>query len=205
LITFGKFVFKMKNNLAIKDIEIRELQKCIAEYEDAFAFKKLFFHFFIPLKTFSYAILKSKEQAEEVVADLFVEIWAKRKKLMGIDNLKTYLYVSARNNSLRILRQTQKAKTISLDNLKVEFASIDLNAEDALIGEEVIKKVETVIEQLPQQCKLIFKLAKEDKLKYKEIAELLSISVKTIDNQLATALKKIASVIKMPQKRSIPK
>ncbi len=195
----------MKNNLGISDLEIQELQKCIAEFEDAFAFKKLYFLFFVPLKSFSYSIIGSKEQAEEIISDLFVEIWSKRKQLMLIENLKTYLYVSTRNNSIRRLQQIQKTKTVSLNSLKIELASVDQNAEDILIGNEVIKKVEAVIDQLPPQCKLIFKLAKEDKLKYKEIAEILTISVKTIDNQIATALKRIASVINITKKKPISK
>ncbi len=195
----------MKDNLAINHKEIQELQKCIAEYEDAFAFKKLYFYFLAPLKSFAYSILGSKEQAEEIVSDLFVEIWSKRKQLMEIENLKTYLYVSTRNNSIRRLQQIQKSKTVSLNSLKIELATVDRNAEDILISNEVIKMVETVIEQLPPQCKLIFKLAKEDKLKYKEIAEILTISVKTIDNQLSTALKRIASAISISKKKSISK
>lgn len=182
-------------------INIFELQQRIAEYEDAVAYKKLFFLFFLPLKNFSYAILKSKESAEEVVSDVFVEIWAKRKQLLEIDNLKMYIYVSVRNASLRRLQQTQKTKTLSLDDIEVSFASSDLNAADTIISKELVEKIEIAIENLPPQCKIIFKLAKEDKLKYKEIAELLSISVKTIDNQISTALKKIASVLNLTQKK----
>ena len=182
-------------------INIFELQQRIAEYEDAVAYKKLFFLFFLPLKNFSYAILKSKESAEEVVSDVFVEIWAKRKQLLEIDNLKMYIYISVRNASLRRLQQTQKTKTLSLDDIEVSFASSDLNAADTIISKELVEKIEIAIENLPPQCKIIFKLAKEDKLKYKEIAELLSISVKTIDNQISTALKKIASVLNLTQKK----
>jgi RNA polymerase sigma-70 factor (family 1) len=180
---------------------IYELQQRIAEYEDATAYKKLFFLLFLPLKNFSAAILKSKESAEEVVSDIFVEIWARRKQLLEIEDLRMYIYISVRNASLRRLQQTQKGKMLSLDDLNVEFASTDPDAAASLISNELMQKIENAIDQLPPQCKIIYKLAKEDKLKYKEIAQLLTISVKTIDNQLSTALKKIASVLNIPAKR----
>ncbi len=185
-----------KDNLNSNDIA--DLQQRIAVYEDAIAYKKLFFLLFLPLKNFSYAIVKSKEYAEEIVSDVFVEIWAKRKKLQEIVDLKMYIYISVRNASLRKFQQTQKRKILSLDELSVEMVSVEPDAETCLINAEQIKKIETAVEQLPPQCKIIFKLAKEDKLKYKEIAELLAISVKTIDNQLSTALIKIASVLNLP-------
>lgn len=178
--------------------DIHELQNRIADYDDVAAYKKLFFHFFLPLKSFSFSILKTKEIAEEVVSDVLIEIWGRRKQLPGIEDLKMYLYVSVRNASLRKLQQTQKTTVLSLDELEVEFASADPDAEASLITSELAKKIELAIDQLPPQCKIIFKLAKEDKLKYKEIAVLLNISVKTIDNQLSTALKKIASVLNTP-------
>jgi RNA polymerase sigma-70 factor (family 1) len=180
---------------------IYELQQRIAEYEDATAYKKLFFLLFLPLKNFAAAIVKSKETAEEVVSDVFVEIWARRKQLLEIGDLRMYIYISVRNASLRRLQQTQKGKMLSLDDLDVEFASTDPDAAASLISYELVQKIENAIEQLPPQCKIIYKLAKEDKLKYKEIAQLLTISVKTIDNQLSTALKKIASVLNIPAKR----
>ena len=181
---------------------IYELQQRVAEYEDAVAYKKIFLLFFLPLKSFSYSILKSNEAAEEVVSDVFVEIWARRKQLMEIENFKMYLYISVRNASLRQLQKIQKTKTLSLDDLDITFACADLNAADSIISKELVSKIETAIEQLPPQCKIIYKLAKEDKLKYKDISQLLSISVKTIDNQIATALKKIASVLNLSIKKS---
>jgi RNA polymerase sigma-70 factor (family 1) len=185
----------MEKKLPITAHDIHELQNRIADYDDVAAYKKLFFHFFLPLKSFSFSILKTREIAEEVVSDVLIEIWARRKQLPEIEDLKMYLYVSVRNASLRKLQQTQKTTVLSLDDLEVEFASAEPDAEASLITGELAKKIELAIEQLPPQCKIIFKLAKEDKLKYKEIAVLLNISVKTIDNQLSTALKKIASVL----------
>lgn len=191
----------MEKKQTINAHEVHELQQRIADYEDVAAYKKLFFYFFLPLKSFSYSILKSKEAAEEAVSDIFIEIWAKRKQLLEIEDLKMYLYISVRNASLRRLQQTQKTSMLSLDDLAVEFASPDPNAETFLITNELAQKIDHAIESLPQQCKIIFKLAKQDNLKYKEIAQLLNISVKTIDNQLSTALKKIASVLNMSVKR----
>ncbi|WP_462255462.1 RNA polymerase sigma factor [Ferruginibacter sp.] len=193
-----------KTNL-LNNNSVYELQQRIAEYEDAAAYKKLFFLFFQPLKSFSYSITKSKETAEEVVSDIYIEIWARRKQLQEIEDLKMYLYISVRNASLRRLKQTQKTSVLSLDDLEVEFASNDPDAENNIITNELAEKIERAIESLPQQCKIIFKLAKQDKLKYKEIAQLLNISVKTIDNQLSTALKKIASVLNLPAKKHASK
>ena len=69
------------------------------------------------------------------------------------------------------------------------------NPEQLLITSEAVKRIDHAIQNLPPRCKLIFKLVREDKLRYNDIAELLSISVKTIDNQMAIAVRKISSAI----------
>jgi RNA polymerase sigma-70 factor (ECF subfamily) len=185
----------MKGKTNLTASELKELQQHIADYEDQVSYQKIFFHFFLPLKSFAYSIIKSKELAEEIVSDTLIEIWAKRKQLAEIEDLKMYLYVSVRNASLRKLQQTKKSLTLSLDEVDVEFTSAYENAETIMLAQELAQKIDQAIQQLPQRCKLIFKLAKEDKLKYKEIAILLNISVKTIDHQVSIAVKKIAEVL----------
>jgi len=191
----------MKGKTILNASELKELQQHIADYEDQVSYKKIFFHFFLPLKSFSFSIIKSKEVAEEIVSDALIEIWAKRKQLAEIADLKMYLYVSVRNASLRKLHQNKKAFTFSLDEVNVEFTSAYENAETILVNQELSQKIDAAIQQLPQRCKLIFKLAKEDKLKYKEIAVLLNISIKTIDHQLSIAIKKIASTLHISLKK----
>jgi RNA polymerase sigma-70 factor (ECF subfamily) len=195
----------MDEKLYISPNALKELQQHIADYEDQTSYKKIFFHFFLPLKSFSFSIIKSKEIAEEIVSDVLIEIWAKRKLLAKIEDLKMYLYVSVRNASLRKLKQTQKSKMISLDGVQVEFASASENGETILLTQELSEKIEEAILHLPQRCKLIFKLAKEDRLKYKEIALLLNISIKTIDQQVSIALKKIAEVLHISLKKPTAK
>ncbi|MEO5892048.1 MAG: sigma-70 family RNA polymerase sigma factor [Ferruginibacter sp.] len=191
----------MDDKISINSIALQELQQRIADFEDEVSYKKLFFHFFLPLKSFAFSIIKSKELAEEVVSDILIEIWAKRKQLAEIEDLKMYLYVSVKNASLRKLQQTKKSMVLSLDEVNVEFASAYENGEAILLTQELAEKIDIAIQQLPQRCKLIFKLAKEDRLKYKEIAVLLNISVKTIDHQVSIALKKIADVLHISLKK----
>ncbi len=191
----------MNEKTSLNSLALKELQQRIADYEDEVSYKKLFFHFFLPLKSFSFSIIKSKELAEEIVSDILIEIWAKRKQLTEIEDLKMYLYVSVRNASLRKSRQTKKSMVFSLDEVNVEFTSTYENAESILLTRELAEKIDEAIQQLPQRCKLIFKLAKEDRLKYKEIAVLLNISVKTIDHQVSIALKRIAEVLRISLKK----
>lgn len=192
----------MNGKIPLDSKDLYELQHRIAEYEDEVAYKKLFFHCFLPLKSFSFSIIKSKETAEEIVSDIFLDIWIKRRQLCTIKDIKMYLYTAVRNNSLRKLQQNKKVTFFCLDEVQVEFASPDENAEAILLTHELSHKIVLAIDQLPQRCKLIFKLAKEDKLKYKEIAALLHVSIKTIDSHVATALKKIAAVLNISHKKS---
>ncbi len=191
----------MDEQMHINSFALQELQQRIADFEDAVAYKKIFFHFFLPLKSFSFSILKSKEQAEEVVSDVLIEIWAMRRDLKEIADLKMYLYISVRNASIRRIQQLKKISAFSLDELSVELATDYDNAEAKLVTKELAMKIDEAIQLLPQRCKLIFKLAKEDRLKYKQIADLLHISVKTIDHQLSIALKKIAESLQVPLKK----
>ncbi|CAN5530691.1 RNA polymerase sigma-70 factor [soil metagenome] len=191
----------MGEKLPLTSSVIYELQQRIADFGDQVSYKQLFFHFFLPLKSFSFSIVKSREMAEEIVSDVFIELWAKRETLGQVDDLKMYLYACVRNASLRKLQQHRKAYVLSLEEVQVEFASADDNGESILLTRELSESIDAAIQQLPPRCKLIFKLAKEDKLKYKEIATLLNLSVKTIDHQISIALKKIASVLHISLKK----
>ena len=184
-----------------KNTEIFELQRRIAVYEDESAFKELFSILYPPLKKFAAGFLRSSETAEETVADVFMEIWRRRTELMEIEDLKVYMYICVRNASLRKLQQQKKDATVSLDDFTYEFTSTYISPEDAMLTSELLQKIQAVINELPPRCKLVYKLAKEDKLRYKDISAILNISVKTVDNQLAMALKRIASAINFRLKK----
>lgn len=177
------------------DRRINELKYQVARYEDEAAYKSLFFLLFPSLQNFAYSIVKSRVLAEEIASDMLLEVWIRRHKLMEVENLKLYLFVSVKNASVARLRQENKLSGFSLDNLKVEFVSEYCDPGQFTELHELEQTIARAVKQLPPSCQLIYKLAKEDRLRYKEIAQLLDLSVKTIDNQLSIALKKIAEAI----------
>jgi RNA polymerase sigma-70 factor (family 1) len=178
------------------EINIVELQRRMAVYEDESAYKTIFLHYFDSLTRFSVAIVQSKEIAEEVVSDVFIQLWKDRQKADAIEHLQAYLFMAVKHNSVRKLQQQKNRRLLSLDELSVETAALELNPEEQLVSNEVAGELRAAIEALPNKARLIFKLAREDRMRYKEIAALLQISVKTIDNQLAIAVKKIAQTIR---------
>ncbi|MCW3464866.1 RNA polymerase sigma-70 factor [Chitinophaga nivalis] len=177
--------------------QIREWQRRIALEDDEIAYRELFVVFYKPLLQFAFSFVRSHETAEEIVSDVFINIWEKRRQLEAIQRLKVYLYVATKNRSLKYLLKQQKQAAVTIDDLLVEPESQYHNPEQLMVTAEMLQRIEAAINGLPPRCKAIFKLVREDGLKYKEIAEILNVSVKTIDNQLAIALTKIANTIKV--------
>jgi RNA polymerase sigma-70 factor (ECF subfamily) len=128
-----------------------------------------------------------------------MNLWKKRDALPEIDNLDVYLYVSVKNYSLNYLRDNHFLHTVDIEQYCSNYIQFHADPEALLVSAETVKAVLVVIDQLPPRCKLIFKLIKEDGLKYKDVAELLGLSIKTVEAQLAIALKKIAASMKLQE------
>jgi RNA polymerase sigma-70 factor (family 1) len=185
-----------KSTIDLRDIQFRLVS------DDQLALRQLYDCFSPGLYQFSFSIIHSREMAEEIVEDVFVQIWNKRSQIGKVDNLSFYLYITARNISISYLRKYRNKKHVSFENVEVPFYRIDISPEDILISRETIGRINDSINKLPSQCRLVFKLVKEDGMKYREVAELLNISIKTVENQVGIALKKIhaAVAIYLPDK-----
>ena len=183
----------MSANESHTTAQLRELQRLVAGGDEA-AFTQLYLHYGKKLIQFAVSLIRSREIAEELVEDVFVKLWSNRERIREIDNLTVYLYVSVKNKALNAL-SSKANELISapfdyLDTVMDEFAPDPYNL---MITVEMMTRMREAIESLPPRCKLIFKLVREDGLKYKEVAEILNISVNTIDVQMAIAVKKICT------------
>jgi RNA polymerase sigma-70 factor (family 1) len=184
-------------------VHLRELQMRVANNDET-AFTQLYLHFGKKLIHFSVSLVRSKEIAEEIVEDVFVKLWANRNHISEIENMTVYLYVAVKNKSLNAL--SQKAKELvaaSFDYLDTTVDEFAADPYDLMITAEMMDRMHQAIESLPPRCKMIFKLVREDGLRYKEVGDILNISINTIDAQMAIAVKKICTALQI-KKPSIP-
>lgn len=168
----------------------------IQYHDDQQAFKEFYQSCFFRMYQFAYSFVHSKESAEEVVNDVFMNIWQKRQTLDSIQNINVYLYVAVKNASLNHLRKHNLPAPLSIDDLGVQHLRFVASPESILLTRELQARVQEAIGQLPPRCRLIFKLVKEDGLSYKEVAAILDISVKTVDSQLYLALNKLTQSLR---------
>lgn len=171
------------------------------------ALTELYRLFHNKLHYFSTSIVKSPEDAEEIVEDIFVKLWANRQEILHIENLSVYLYVAVKNRSYNVMTQKGKAVYHSFDDMETDMPSPSLDPYKLLVSAEMMKRMQLAIDTLPPRCKMIFRLIREDGLQYKEVAQILSISVNTIDVQMAIATKKICAILNQddPEGKLLPK
>ena len=185
-------------------IDIVEIQLRLAQGDEA-AFKTLYDYYSPRLYQFAYAIIHSRETAEEIVADVFLQIWNKRVRIASLENLNWYLHITTRNISYTYYRRNNRRKNFDFDEAVLAYYQVHATPEEILIGQEVLQVINQAINDLPAKCRLIFRLVKEDNLKYREVAELLHLTPKTVENQMGIAVKKIHDAIRrrLPQASSL--
>lgn len=132
--------------------------------------------------------LGDEEEADETVQDVFLAVWNKRDRLTFDDTLKAYLYRAVRNHAINRLKKSK------LDTTEIDDRVMGMPHEDdsgAAYRQELLGQVFKQIDTLPESCREIFLMSRMEGLSHKEIAEILELSPKTIENQVGIALKKI--------------
>ncbi|MDW7690443.1 RNA polymerase sigma-70 factor [Flammeovirgaceae bacterium SG7u.111] len=173
------------------NLKDEELICCIKEGEEK-AFQALFDRYFFKLCDFSYKFLKNEFQCEEAVSDVFMNIWLKRETLEKDINIKPYLFVATRNQAFSLLRKEKESSKDIAELTSSETPQINTTI-DQISYQELEHEIEKIISSLPEQRQLIFRLSRFEGLPYKEIAQILSISPNTVQNQMVKAIQQIAS------------
>lgn len=156
-------------------------------YDDR-AFEQLFKSHYKALHSYASVMLRDEDTAEEIVQSMFLKFWEKRSLLNIQTSIKAYLYKCVHNDSLNYLKhQTIKTK---YQNYAVQ--SMNDHHEPASSRVELTElelRLHQALKELPEQCRTIFQMSRFEELKYREIADRLGLSVKTIENQMGKALK----------------
>ena len=161
---------------------------------DEKAFEMLFHKYYGHLCSFAAKIINDDDSAEEIVQDLFVKLWEKREKLFIETSLKNYLFRSVKNLCLNFI-QHNKTK---IQHAQIVLSEVESNFSDDDNYPEIdlVVKIEESINSLPEKRKEIFRLSRQEGLKYHEIAQKLNISVKTVETQMSLAIKTLREKLK---------
>lgn len=169
----------------------------IVSADDRKAFDLFYNLYYEQVFRVSYYFLKDKEACREVVTDVFFAVWQSRRKLKDITNIEAYLYVVTRNEAIRYLSSNSNFTHVSLDDLSMQLEERrDESPEDRIVTQEMESLLTLVVNELPEKCRLIFLMSREEGLKPKEIAKILSVTESTVRVQMKIAIDKITKGLK---------
>lgn len=166
---------------------------------DKSAFELVFKKYYAPLCHYAENFLKDAHAAEDVVAQVFCNIFLKRTEL-SIETLQPYLFSSVRNHSLNYLRS--KKDYSDFEEAVFTESQTGINSSDKFrisgnpfLHKEAEKLLQDAVNKLPAQCKEVFVLCRNERLTHKQIAEKLGISVNTVETQMSRAIKKLSFLL----------
>ncbi|WP_205529390.1 RNA polymerase sigma-70 factor [Taibaiella koreensis] len=151
-------------------------------------FEQVFKSHFKALHAYACTILQEEAMAEEIVQQVFFKLWEKRDQVNIQQSLNAYLYRSVYNECLNYLKHKKVRKAHQSHTLYTAGTASD-QVSRKVIARELEEKIADALNQLPEQCRTIFQMSRFEELKYREIADKLNLSVKTVENQMGKALK----------------
>ena len=168
--------------------------------QDALALETLFNRYYPALCKFTSIYLKDYNQAEELIADLFMKLWDKRASLQ-IKSLRKYLFVSARNAALNEIQRV-KLNTSSLDSDDESLFLVDshLNPHELLTSRESYSEIISLINQLPDRQREVLLMSRVEHLEKKNISEILNITPRTVETLIYQAVKNLRLMISATDK-----
>lgn len=154
------------------------------------ALNEIYLFYWQDLFMSAYNVLKDKAACEDIVQDLFLQLWQKRTTLQINTSLRAYLYTAVRYTVFRHIR-TGNVRGVLFEDIDERIAAN--TAEQLIEQKEIYTQVARAVALLPEKCREVYKLSREEELTHKEIASRLNISTKTVENQLTIALKRVRS------------
>lgn len=161
---------------------------------DSKAFEQLFYSINAKCIKFCRQYIHDKETAEEIVSDVFVDIWLNRDKLLHVLKPEVYMLISIKNKALNHWKKSSHMQLVSIDDEINELPNTH-RPDEELERKELMMQLDKAINSLPNQCRIIFKLVKEDGMKCGEVAEVLNISVRTVHTQIYRAMNKLNALM----------
>lgn len=157
---------------------------------DQALFEQLFKKHFGHLVNFAVQYVGDQDTAQDITQKVFIRLWESREKINANQNIPSYLFTSVKNRCLNHIRDHKKYRSQVLD---LDAGDFDQPVEESLDMEALKIKIKKALEELPEKCRLVFEMSRYQHMKYKEIAEELEVSQKTVEAHMSKALKILRS------------
>lgn len=154
----------------------------------------LFDKYYTYLCNVVYRVINDADYAEDIVQEIFTDIWRKRESINIQTSLRAYLRRASVNRSLNHIRK-QRMKFDENEDAIIDIESNTIDGQQELEKDELEQRIHDCIDALPPKCKLVFSLSRFENMSYQEIANHLEISIKTVENQISKALRILRSSI----------
>lgn len=179
-----------------KEVNINDLWERITVDSDSKSFEVLFYELNPRLIKFCTMYVHYQQVAEEIVSDVFVKCWMDRAQMREVLKPETYLFIAVKNHALNYNKRFSSVQLVNIDDHEGGVQLINsASPEMELEKKELIFRMDQAIASLPRQCSIIFRLIKENGMKYKEVAEILNISPRTVQTQMLRAMKKMSKAM----------
>ena len=177
-------------------LKLNNLLSRIVADNDQRAFSMLFDHYHTRLLNLAMLFVTDYNIAEEVVSDVFFKILKKKEELPAIEKFEGYLFKMVKNYALNSLKQRSKERLhVRIDEIEDYMLPEDCNPEKKLVNKNLGEYLNQAINDLPPKRRLVFKMVKDERMSYREVAEILEISERTVEVHLKLAISDLRKVL----------
>ena len=178
---------------AVNDID-KELVESIRKGKKS-SFENVFKKYFPTMCLFSMRYIPDKDVAEDLVQEMFTKLWTNHQNLFITTSLESYLYRSVQNQALNFIKH-EKIKGKYRQVVKNRYSVSNNTDEMKIMGFDIKEKIEKAVGDLPEKRREVFVMSRYEGMKYKEIAEKLKISTKTVEAHMGHALRQLKCALK---------
>ena len=183
----------------LENIYTNEFLRRLCLNDSQEAFHSLYVHYYPRLKLFLDLFLKTDRYSDDIIADIFMKIWDRRKLLLPIRNFDAYIFRIARNQAVSFLRREMPVSLEEMDAAEKFADSEDISSN--LENRDLFSRIEEAVQSLPPRTRQVFEMVRLNKLKYKEVASILGISEKTVEWHMTGAIHAIRETVKNEKTR----
>jgi len=176
-------------------IKLKHLLTRIVNSNDEKAYSEFFDHYYTRLMNLAMIYLPQYSLAEEVVSDVIYKILLKKSELQDIKNFEGYLFKMVKNHSLNALRLKKNKSSIVIDDIQDHLTTDFIDPDKKLINDNLKQRLNQAIQMLPPKRRLVFKMIKDEGMSYKETAEILELSHRTVEVHLKLAIQNLRTVL----------